>query len=162
MRKPAKQKPTVSKHGSKRVIRSQTVAKGNLEDILHAIDIEETPIVQAKDIDEGGKKLKKAKSSKKLEFEGEDARFIFHARKPMTRHAIKVLESSKEAQKVTETVQPPPSIIDLSSPTKEDLVIRKKKGKEKIIEKTEIEVLDRKSTRLNSSHLTASRMPSSA
>ena len=40
--------------------------RGNLEDILHAIDIEETPIVQAEDIDEGGRKLKKAKIAKKL------------------------------------------------------------------------------------------------
>ena len=31
------------------------IAKGNLEDILHSIDIEETPIVQDEDIDEGGK-----------------------------------------------------------------------------------------------------------
>ena len=138
---PAKQKPTVSQKGSKRVTRSQTVAKGNLEDIFHAIDIEETPIVQAEYIDEGGRKLKKAKIAKKLEFVGEYVGFMFQARKPMTRHAKKVLESNKEAQKVIETVQPPPSIIDLSSPAKEDLVIRKKKGKEKIIEKTEIEVL---------------------
>ena len=94
--KPAKQEPNVSKHGSKRITRSQTVAKGNLEDIMHAIDIEETPIVQAEDIDEGGKKLKKAKSTKNLEFEGEDAGFMFQARKPMTRHAKKLLESNKE------------------------------------------------------------------
>ena len=54
---PAKQKPTMRKHASKRVTRSQTVARGNLEDILHAIDIEETPIVQDKYIDEEGRKL---------------------------------------------------------------------------------------------------------
>ena len=66
MRKPAKQEPTVSKHGRKGITRSQIVAKGNLEDILHAIDIEETPIVQVEDIYEGGKKLKKSKSVKKL------------------------------------------------------------------------------------------------
>ena len=71
------------------------MAKGNLEDILHAIDIEETPIVQVEDINEGGKKLKKAKSAKKLEFEGEDAGFMFQARKPMTRNARKLLERSK-------------------------------------------------------------------
>ena len=81
---PVKQEKNVRKNGSKRITRSQIVSKGNLEDILHAIDIEETPIVQAKDIDEGVKKLKKAKSAKKLEFEGEDASFMFQARKPMT------------------------------------------------------------------------------
>ena len=108
--KPAKQKQYVSKQDNKRITRSQTVdledkivavedkkmAKRNLEDILHAIDIEETPIVQAEDIDEGGQKLKKAKSTKKLEFEGEDGGFIFQARNPMTRHARKHLESNKE------------------------------------------------------------------
>ena len=81
MVKPAKQKQVVSKQGRKRMTRSQTVdledktvaleekivtleditvAKGNLEDILHAIDIEETPIVQAEDIEEGGKKTKES------------------------------------------------------------------------------------------------------
>ena len=95
------------------------MAKGNLEDIFHAIDIEETPIVQAEDIDEGGRKLKKGKKAKKLDFSGDDAGFMFQARKPLTRHARKVLESSKETQKVSETVQPSPSIIYLSSLTKE-------------------------------------------
>ena len=144
MSKPAKQEPTMSKQGNKRITRNQTLAKGNLEYILHAIYIEETLIVQAEDIDEGGKKIKKAKSVKKLEFEGEDARFMFQARKAMTRHARKLLERSKEVQRVTDTIHPPPSIIDLSSPTKEDPVIKQKKGKEKIIEKKKFEVLQEK------------------
>jgi len=66
---------------------------------------------------------------------------MFQARKPMLRHAKKVLEISKEAQKVTETVRPPPNIIYLSSPAKEETVIKQRKGKEKIFEKIEIEVL---------------------
>ena len=132
---PAKQKQTVSKKGSKRVTRSQTVAKGNLEDILHAIYIEETRIVQVEDIEDGGRKMKKGKTAKKLEFAGDDAGFIFQPRKPMTRHAIKVMESSKEIEKVSETAQPP-SIIDLSSPAKEELVIKQRKGKEKVSEKS--------------------------
>ena len=41
-------------------LEDKAVAKGNLEDILHAIDIEETPIVQAEDIEEGGKKTKES------------------------------------------------------------------------------------------------------
>ena len=60
---------------------------------------------------------------------------MFQDRKPMTRHARKVFKRSKETQKVNENIQLPPSIIDLSSPTKEELVIKKKKGKEKITEK---------------------------
>ena len=128
---PIKQKPTVSKHGNKRVKRSQTVAKVNLQDILHAFHIEKNPIVQYEDIDEGGRKLKKGKTAKNLEFVGDDAGFMFQARKPMTRHAIKVLESNKEAQKVSETVHPPSSIIDLSSLAKEDLVMKQRREKRK-------------------------------
>ena len=108
---------------------------------MHSIDIEETPIVQVEDIDEGGRKLKKGKIAKKLELAGDDDGLMFQARKPMNRHARKVLESIKEAQKVSETTQPPPSIIDLSSPAKEDLVINKNKGKEKITENIEFEAL---------------------
>ena len=59
----------------------------------------------------------------------------------MSRHARKVMENSKEIQKVSETTLPPPSIIDLSSPAKEELVIKQKKGKEKITEKSEVETL---------------------
>lgn len=61
---------------------------------------------------------------------------MFQARKPMARHASKLLESSKEVQKVTETTHPLPSIIDLSSPAKEESMIKKNKGKEEINEKT--------------------------
>lgn len=142
MIKPAKQEPTVSKQGSKRVTRSQIVSKGNLEEIIHAIDIEETPIVQAEDIDEGGHKLKKAKSTKKLEFEGEDAGFVFQGRKPMKRHARKLLERNKQVHPATNTVPPPQDIIDLSSPTEKYLVSKPKKGKEKVIDKTKFELLE--------------------
>ena len=40
------------------------MAKGNLEDILHAIYIEESPIVQAEDIKYGGRNLNKGKTTK--------------------------------------------------------------------------------------------------
>ena len=51
------------------------------------------------------------------------------------------MESSKETQKVSEIAQPSPSIIDLPSLAKEELVIKQKKGKEKITEKSEFETL---------------------
>lgn len=137
---PAKQKQTVSKQGSKRVTRSQTVAKGNLEDILHAIDIEEIPIVQAKDIEDGGRKLKKGKTRKKLEFADDDVGFIYQPRKPMTKHARKVMESSKETEKINETAQPP-SIIDISSPAKEELVINKERVKRKLLKNQKLKPL---------------------
>ena len=75
-----------------------------------------------------------------MEFAGDDVGFMFQPRKPMTRNARKVMESRKEAQNVSETAQPL-SIIYLSLPTKEELVVKQKKGKKKIIEKSEIETL---------------------
>ena len=65
---------------------------------------------------------------------------MFQPRNPITIHARKVIESSEETEKIIETAQPP-SIIDFSSPAKETLVIKQKKGKEKISEKIEIETL---------------------
>lgn len=81
--------------------------------------------------------MKKGKTTKKLEFVGDDVGFIFQPRKPMTKHARKVMECSKETQKVSETAQPL-NIIDISSPAKEELFIKQKKGKEKNSEKPEI------------------------
>ena len=59
--------------------------KGSLNDILQAIDIEESPLVQAVFIrlDEG--KSKKMKSSKKLDFDDEILEFVFKPRRPLTR-----------------------------------------------------------------------------
>ena len=125
-------------------VEDRAEAKGNLEDILHAIDIDENPIVQAEFIEEDGQKLKKAKSAKKLEFGGEDAGFMFQERNPMTRHARKLLESSKEVQPPTDTTQPPQDIIDLSSPPEKDTVSKSKKGKEKAMEKTELQLIEEK------------------
>ena len=128
-----------SKQGSKRITRSQTLAKGNLEDILHAIDIEESPIVQAEDIEDGGRKLEKGKTAKKLDFASDDVGFIFQPRKAMTKHAKNSMER-KKIEKINEATQPT-SIIGLFPSTKEEVVIKKRKGKEKIIEKSEIETL---------------------
>ena len=59
--------------------------KGSLNDILQAIDIEESPLVQADfiSLDEG--KSKKIKSSKKLDFNDEISEFVFKPRRPLTR-----------------------------------------------------------------------------
>ena len=66
---------------------------------------------------------------------------MFQARQPMTRHARKLLERSKEVHPPTNIVQPPQDIIDLSSPTEKDTIRKSKKGKEKVIEKSEFELL---------------------
>ena len=86
--------------------------------------------------------MKKAKSVKRLEFEGEDAGFIFQARKPMTRHARKLMEGGNEVQKPTEIAKSPKEIIDLSSPTVKHTINKLKRGKEKVIEKTEFQRLE--------------------
>ena len=67
-------------------------SRGNLNDILQAIDIEESPLVQADFIklDIGGRREKKLKTSKMLDFQDEVAEFIFKPRKPSTRHSKKL------------------------------------------------------------------------
>ena len=76
--------------------------KSNLNDILEAIDIEESPLVQADFIkfDEG--KPKKMKSSKKLEFEDEVAAFVFNPRKPLTKKSKKMQEFNVELGEIEE------------------------------------------------------------
>ena len=69
---------------------------------------------------------------------------MFQARKPMTRHARKLMEGSKEVQKPTETAKSPKEIIDLSSPTVKDTINKLKRGKEKVIEKTEFQRFEEK------------------
>ena len=84
--------------------------------------------------------MKKAKSAKILEFEGEDAGFLFQARNPMTRHARKLIESRKEAQ----IPSSPKQIVDLSSPIVKDTIRKSKRGKEKVIKKIEFQRLEEK------------------
>ena len=131
---PTSNKQKISKHDHRRITRSQTVGKGNLEDILEALDIEETPVVRVEDI-EGDKKKKKGKTVKKLAFAGEDVGFIFQPRKPLTRLQLakgvmankKTGDTNKGKQPITE------DIVDLS-PVAEAVIVQRK-GKEKMVEK---------------------------
>ena len=94
---PTSNKHNISKHGSRRITRSQTIRKGNIEDILKAIDIEETPIFRSEDIEDDKKKKKKGKTVKNINFVGEDAGFLFQLRKPLTRLQLAkgVMENDK-------------------------------------------------------------------
>ena len=103
------------------------VIKGNLDDILHAIYIEETPIVQADFIRVDEHKQKGVKLAKKLEFEGENASFIFQERKPLSRHAKKLKEGNKEVHETIEIVKDPEEVVDLSSPIVEHAASKKMK-----------------------------------
>ena len=60
--------------------------KGSLNDILQAIDIEESPLVQEDfiNLDEG--KSKKIKSSKKMDFNDDISEFVFKPRRHLTRN----------------------------------------------------------------------------
>ena len=60
----------------------------------------------------------------------------------MTRHARKILESRKQVHPATDNFKPLQDITDLSSPVEKDTVSKPKKGKEKVIEKTEFELLE--------------------
>ena len=78
--KTTRNKPKPNKKGHGRITRSQTVGKGNLEDILQAIDTEETTVVKPVEA-KVGKKKNKGLTAKKLEFSSEDASFLFKPRK---------------------------------------------------------------------------------
>ena len=72
------------------VLEEDPSLKGSLNDILQAIDIEESPLVQAYfiSLDEG--KSKKIKSSKKLDFNDEISEFVFKPKRPLTRNSKKL------------------------------------------------------------------------
>jgi len=77
------QEQSVDKTIQRRVTRSQSAkekgniviageslaSKGTLNDLLQAIDIEETPLVQADLLEAGKNKTKRVKSSKNLQFD---------------------------------------------------------------------------------------------
>lgn len=95
--------------------------KGKLIDILEAIEIEESPIEQPIEVTKTENK-KKSKRAKKLEFSHEEHGFIFMPRKNVTR-------SIQWAEKM------------LGVPLEKIGPSKKKKGKEVVQEKSEIEVL---------------------
>jgi len=68
------------------VTNESPASKGNLNDILYAIDIEESPLVQADFIELGERKSKRMKSSKKLQFDDQVLEFVFKP-KTMTRQS---------------------------------------------------------------------------
>ena len=70
------------------------------------------------------------KSAKKLEFEGENAAFVFQARKPLTRHEKRLQEGSKDIQVTIEAAKVPEEVVDLSSPIVEHAASKIMKGKE--------------------------------
>jgi len=68
------------------VTEESSVSKGSLNDLLQAIDIEESPLVRADLIESGKDKTQKTKASKKLQFDDQVSKFVFKPRRPVTRH----------------------------------------------------------------------------
>ena len=87
----------IEKEKGKTVVSGESLdLKGDLNDILQAIDIEESHLVQADFIklDEG--KSKKMRFSKKLDFDEEISEFVFKPRKPLTKQSKKLQELDME------------------------------------------------------------------
>ena len=58
-------------------------SKGSLNDLLQAINIEETPLFQAKLLEASKNKTKRVKPSKKLQFDDQVLEFVFKPRGPV-------------------------------------------------------------------------------
>lgn len=100
------------------------VSKGNLNDLLQAIDIEESPLVQEDLIKSGKDKTKNIKASKKLKFDDQVSKFVFKPRRPMTRHFKQVQEMLPEAGEIEEiekTHERPMTPLETSSQLHEEL-----------------------------------------
>ena len=110
----------IEKEKGKTVVSEESTGlKGSLNDILQAIDIEESPLVQADFIklDEG--KSKKMKSTKKLDFDDEISEFVFKPRRPLTRKSKRLQGLNMELDKAGEVSNVYEEPIDLSSPMPE-------------------------------------------
>lgn len=106
------------------VTKESSVSKGNLNDLLQAIDIEESPLVQADLIKSGKDKTKKIKASKKLNFDDQVAKFVFKPRRPVTRHFKQVQEMQPEAsetEEIEKTHEIPMTPLETSSQLHEEL-----------------------------------------
>jgi len=68
------------------IIEESPVSKGELNGLLQAIDIEESPLVQEGLIESGKDKAKRVKASKKLKFDDQVDQFVFKPRRPITRN----------------------------------------------------------------------------
>lgn len=101
------------------ISREGSSLKGDLNDILHAIDITKSPLVQVDVTKFDQRKSKKVKPSKKLEFEDDVTTFLFKPRNPLTKKSNNMQESSVELERIEETFDFQEELIDLPSPRPE-------------------------------------------
>ena len=88
------------------IIEESPVSKGDLNDLLQAIDIEESPLVQADLVELGKDKTKRVKASKKLKFYDQVDQFVFKPRKPITRKFKQRQEVLPRIDETGEVTQP--------------------------------------------------------
>lgn len=97
----------VAKEKGKSVTIEETpVSKGDLNDLLKAIDIEESPLEQVELIESGKDKAKRVKASKKLKFDDQVDQFVFKPRRPITRKIKQIQEVLPSADETREVTQP--------------------------------------------------------
>lgn len=92
--------------GKSVAIEESSVSRGDLNDLLQAIDIEESPLVQSDLIESDKEKAKKFKASKKLKFDEQVEQFVFKPRRPITRKFKQVQELSPRADETGEETRP--------------------------------------------------------
>lgn len=78
------------------------ISKGDLNDSLQAIDVEESPLVQEDLIESGKDKAKRVKASKKLKFDDQVDQFVFKPRRPITRNFKQIQEVLPRADETRE------------------------------------------------------------
>jgi len=92
--------------GKSVIIEESPVSKGDLNNLLQAIDIEESPLVQADLIESGKDMAKRVKTLKKLKFDDQVDQFVFKPRRPITRNFKQVQEVLSTADETGEVTQP--------------------------------------------------------
>jgi len=88
------------------IIEESLVSKGDLNDLVQAIDIEESPLVQADLIELGKDKDKRVKALKKLKFDDPVDQFVFKPRRPITRKFKQIQEVPPRADETREVTRP--------------------------------------------------------
>ena len=92
--------------GKSMAIKENPVSKGDLNDLLQAIDIEESPLVQAELIELDKETAKKVGASKKLKFDEQVEQFVFKPRRPITRKFKQVQQVPPRVDETGEQTRP--------------------------------------------------------
>jgi len=87
-------------------IEESLVTKGDFNELLQAIDIEESPLVQAELIESGKDNTKRVKASKNLKFDDQVDQFVVKPWRPITRKFKQIEEVLPRVEETGEVTQP--------------------------------------------------------